>query len=155
MSEGEDRTVVKRITRPDGSVEEKQYARVKPKREWHFSTVVQVIVGVIGITIFVSGLVVAVATAWGDDRYVLKGELKQGLENVVTAVEDAALNRELQYLEESILTLEDEILWENGQSNFDLARKNCRALVRKVREWEAITKDDWTADPIAERVCRR
>jgi len=150
MSE-EDRTIVKKVTRPNGTVEEKQYARVK-KRDWH--TVVQVIVGVIGITIFVSGLVVAVATAWGDERYVLKGELKQGLESVVAAVEEVAMEREQQGLEKSILQLEDEILWENGQRNFELAKKNCRTLVRQVREWEALTEDDWTADPVAERVCR-
>lgn len=115
---------------------------------------VQIGVGMVTISSAVAGAVLWVAQSWGDERYVLKGELKASIEALQQSIEQAETNRTKLNLEKAIRDLEDEVIAFNEDGELPAAKRRCRKLTRNIRDWEEVAKPQrWQSDPVVRRVC--
>lgn len=129
---------------------------VKERPVWwvKWGAIVQIGIGMIAISSAVAGTVLWVAQSWGDERYILKGELKASIEALQETLHEAQEERTKLNIEKVILDLEDEVIAFEEDGEHQAATRRCRKLTRNIRDWEAIANPlMWQVDPVVRRVC--
>ncbi len=129
---------------------------VKERPVWwvKWGAIVQIGISMIAISSAVAGTVLFIAQSWGDERYILKGELKASIETLQKSLEDAQKDRTKINLEKTIRDLEDEVIAFDEDGEDKAAKRRCRKLTRNVRDWEELmTPQVWQTDPVVRRVC--
>lgn len=129
---------------------------VKERPVWwiKWGAIVQIGISMIAISSAVAGSVLWVAQSWGDERYILKGELKASIEALQSTLESAQLERTKLDIEAVILDLEDEVIAFEEDGEHQAATRRCRKLTRNIRAWEVAAYPlMWQVDPVVARVC--
>lgn len=129
-------------------------AKERPLWWVKWGAIVQIGIGMIAISSAVAGTVLWVAQSWGDERYILKGELKASIEALQDSLEQAQATRTRLNIEKEILDLEDEVIAFEEDGEHRAAKRRCRKLTRNIRDWETLAAPQmWQTDPVVRNVC--
>lgn len=130
---------------------------VNASQVWEkYKTGIQTVATTLAVLVLVGGWTLSRVEAWGDERYVLKGELRATIDALGTTLEERDEAAHKDRIEQTIVDLEDDIVWFSENDMMPSALRRCRKLTRAVREWNDListSESKWSSDPIVKNVC--